>query len=108
MKKYKITITSKASHGRYGKTKLTTWVLEEKNKEYACSFALEILAGMTWNEFEEDVEAAGNNVYKFWHSLQEVKVDETHYKYVPYDVNKIIGYEEAEKKFTIKAEVFKG
>ena len=106
MKRYEVKVLEGTFHGRK-KEVYTAWLLEAKNKEVACSFALEILAGMTWNELEDETELNGSKAFKFWHNTRVVKVGET-FKVVPFDRNAIINYEDAENLFTIKAEDFKG
>ena len=106
MKRYEVKVLEGTFHGRK-KEAYTAWLLEAKNKEVACSFALEILAGMTWNELEDEAELNGSKAYKFWHNSCIVEVGET-FKVAHFDRNAIINYEDAENLFTIKAEVFKG
>ena len=95
MKQYAVEVLEKHSHGTYGKELYATWCLSETSKKGACSFASEILAGMSWREI-----FVGNDKYsKLDDFMQEMhiprgcKLDDT------------IGYENADRCFSFRAEL---
>ena len=87
-KNYAVDVLEKYSHGIYGKEKFTSWRLSETSKQRACSFAAEIIAGMTWQEI-----------------LSEARPDEYLQMYVPAGckLDELIGHENAEKYFSYRA-----
>lgn len=88
-KDYAVEIYSRYSSGRYGKDHYCGWVLNDISIDNVKSFALEIIAGMTYREFTEQAMTT---------------------LCMPFGVSEDdkIGYEKAEELFTIKASVFKG
>lgn len=106
-KQYEVEVYESTSHGHYGKQHYFGWVLSSDKVENAKSFALDILAGMTPNEIRKESDGRFYicNVCGL-HSW--VPTGDGHFKYVKLDLDKPIGYEEAKKRFTIKARVFRG
>lgn len=104
-KQYEVEIYAKYGNGRYGKRHYFGWVLSSDKIANAESFALELLAGMTPNEIHK--ESDGRFIINCGlHTF--VPTEDGKYKYVLLDHNEPIGYEEAEKRFTVKARVFRG
>ena len=105
-RQYEVEVYERYSHGCYGKQHYFGWILSSDKKANAESFAFEILAGMTPNELMKEsdgkirVDICG---WHTWESLGNGKV-----RYVKLDNDKPIGYEDAEKRFTVKARLFKG
>ena len=106
-KQYEIEVYSNASHGCWGKQHYFGLVLSSNTVANAESFALDILAGMTPNEVKKESEG------RFYicevcglHSW--VPTEDGGLKRVKLDLDKPFGYEEAEKRFTVKARVFRG
>jgi hypothetical protein len=91
-KLYRVDILEKASHGIYGKEQYTSWALSESNKQRACNFAEEIVAGMTWKELLQE-----------WMPNR----DDIFYKMrCPFgELYNTIGHENAERYFSYKASI---
>lgn len=105
-KQYEVEIYEKTSHGCWGKQHFFCWILSSNNKANAESFALDILAGMTPEEISR--ESDGKCIYDFTGWWGFVPNGDGTSKYVKLDPDKAIGYEEAERRFTAKARVFRG
>lgn len=93
------------SHGRYGKTHYFGWILSADKKENAEAFALEILAGMTPNEIYKESDEKffiDCGLYKYVHTGDGI------YKSVAIEKDKPLGYEEVERRFTVKARLLRG
>lgn len=106
-RQYEVEIYEKTSHGHFGKQHYFGWVLSSDKKENAISFALDILAGMTPNEVRKESDGRFYicNVCGL-HTF--VPSEDGKFKYVKLDLDKPFGYEEAERRFTVKARLFKG
>ena len=104
-KQYEVEVYEKHSHGCYGKMHYFGWVLSSNNKANAESFALDILAGMTPNEISKESDGKLSTSYG-WHTF--VPMGDGKCRYVELDLDKPSGYEEAEKRFTVKANIFRG
>lgn len=108
MKQYEVEVYEKHSHGVWGKQHYFGMVLSSNNIANAESFALDILAGMTPNEVRERSDGrffiCSISGLRSWVPVG----DGVHHKCVRLDLDKPFGYEEAEKRFTVKARVFKG
>jgi hypothetical protein len=105
-KQYELEIYNYYSNGRYGKQHYFGWVLSSNNRANAESFALDILAGMTPNEINK--EADGKFILGSTHLHKFVPNGDGTFRYVELDNDEPIGYEEAERRFTVKARVLRG
>jgi hypothetical protein len=105
-KQYEVEIYASDSHGCWGKQHYFGWVISSDKIANAESFALDILAGMTPNEINKEADG------KFFHGITKlygfVPNGDGTFRYVPLDNDKPIGYKEAERRFTVKARVFRG
>ena len=104
-KQYEVEIYSSYQNGRYGKTHYFGWILSATNKANAESFALDILAGMTPNEIMNESDGKCGQWFG-WYNL--VPIGNGVYRHVTINNDAPIGYEFAERRFTIKSRVFKG
>ena len=91
-KQYAVEVLEKRSHGRYGKDIFQVWCLSETSKERAVEFGYEILAGMTFNEILKPFcEENGHDIETM----------------IPFGYdNKMLGYEDAKKFFSVRAYVY--
>lgn len=105
-KQYEVEVYEKYSHGCWGKQHYFGWVLSSDKIANAESFALEILAGMTPNEICKESDGRLKYDPFIWHTFEPT--EDGKYRYVVLDPDKPIGYEMAEKRFTVKARVFRG
>lgn len=106
-KQYEVEIYEKYSHGHWGKQHYFSWVLSSDKIANAESFAIDILAGMTPNEVRK--ESDGRFYICNVCGLHTVKKQEGgSYKYAKLDLDEPFGYEEVERRFTVKARVFRG
>jgi hypothetical protein len=106
-KQYEVEVYEKCRHGKYGKQHYFGWVLSSDKKENAISFALDILAGMTPNEVRKESDG------RFYicgvcglHTF--IPTEDGGYKYASLDLDKPFGYEEVERRFSVKARLFRG
>lgn len=99
MKNYEIEIYESGLHGRNKANKIFSWNLNADSISQVKSFALEILAGMTFVEVYGDIPI----LYGF----ERIPNDNGTFKLRKYQADEILGYENAEKRFTIKARVAK-
>jgi hypothetical protein len=105
-RQYEVEVYERYSHGCYGKQHYFGWILSSDKKANAESFALEILGRMTPNELHKESDGKLRTDVYGWHKF--VPTQDGKYKYVILDNDEPIGYEEAEKRFTVKARLFKG
>ena len=105
-KQYEVEVYEAHSHGCWGKQHYFGWVLSSDKVANAESFALDILAGMTPNELCKEADGRLTRDPYLWHAWEPLE-DGT-WRYVTLDMDKPIGYEEAAKRFTVKARVLRG
>lgn len=91
MKQYAVEILEHYSHGIYGKERYAAWCLSETSKKGACSFASEIVAGMTWRQILTEKYGEGSDNIQKIHIPWKCQLDD------------VIGYENANKCFSYRA-----
>ena len=91
MKQYAVEILERYAHGVYGKERYTVWCLSETSKKGACSFASEMIAGMTWAQILTEKYGEGNDNGKNTLIPWGCRLDD------------VIGYENASKFFSYRA-----
>lgn len=104
-KQYEVEVYESYSHGCYGKTHYFGWILSADKKEGAEAFALEILAGMTPNEIHKESDGKfiiNCGLYRY------IPVGDGKHRSVLIGKDEPLGYEEAERRFTVKARLFRG
>ena len=105
-KQYEVEIYEANNHGCWGKQHYFGWVLSSDKIANAESFALDILAGMTPNELCKESDGRLPCDTYIWHTWEPL--GDGKHRYVVMDMDTPIGYEEAAKRFTVKARVFRG
>lgn len=91
LKQYRVEVLEKTSHGRHGKHMFFPLALYGFNMYDAESVAIEMLAGMTFNEFTSYVSYKGKDIC--WEPILE---DNKH------NLNNMIGFELVEKYFSFR------
>lgn len=92
MKQYAVEILERHTHGIYGKERYTVWCLSETSKKGACSFALEIVAGMTWRQILTEKYGEGSS-----------HIQKSPYMSWKCELDDVIGYENANNCFSYRA-----
>ena len=100
MKNYEVEVYESGLHGQYKASKKFTWILSSNTIQQVKDFAFEILAGMTFEEVYSD-----NTIL---YGFEEIRLDDGKIKLRKYQAKETLGYELAERRFTIKARVYKG
>lgn len=100
MKTYEVEIYESGKHGSYKSQKMFTWILSHNTIACVKDFAIEILAGMTYEE------VFGKNTARY--GAERIPNGNGTHRLRTYDAKEKLGFEAAEKRFTIKARVFKG
>ena len=102
MKQYEIEIYGSQFHGHFGKRhfKHLNMILSHDTIAKVKDFALDIIAGFTYKE------VYGENPISYGGEF--VPIGNGKEKYVAHTADEQIGYENAERDFTIKARVFRG
>ena len=104
-RQYEVEVYGSCNHGCWGKMHYFGWILSSDKKANAESFALEILAGMTPNEIHK--ESDGKFIINCGlHRM--IPIGDGKYKSKQIDKDEPLGYEEAERRFTVKARLLRG
>lgn len=104
-RQYEVEVYERYSHGCWGKTHYFGWILSSDKKANAESFTLEILAGMTPNEIHKESDGKFNASFGLF---RYVPIGDGKYRSKLIDKNEPLGYEEAERRFTVKARLLRG
>ena len=99
MKNYEVEIFESGQHGQYKASKIFTWILSSDTISKAKDFATDILAGMTFKE------VYGENTARY--GYKKISLENGECKLHFYKADELLGYEVAEKHFTIKARLLK-
>lgn len=89
LRQYRVDVLEKHQHGRYGKDLYFPLALYGYNKEDAECFAIEVLAGMSWDDIERSCIKQDEKPWMHYHRQEEQ--------------GGFIGFERARTFFTVRA-----